>query len=194
VKADGSTGVYDAPKGVWATFADAGRGCTMTAPSALNDRFVFGGETCADGRGTYALASPGKYGPIALPAGLRPTGIFTSSDQLVLVDEHSGGHAYLWSVSGLRPPLDLGTAPGDFYGTYTPASANGRGVVVGSNDPLFFAWIRTPADGVRDLDALIVPRTFFSIDAVDVDENDEILAQAFDFTTGSQVWAIFQPG
>jgi hypothetical protein len=194
VKKDGSTGVYDAPAGAWSTFADAGRGCTMTAPLALNDRFVFGGETCTDGHGTYALAASGRYGSIALPAGLSPTRIFTSSDQLVLVDQRSGGHAYLWSVSGLRAPLDLGSAPGDLYGTYTPAAANGRGVVVGANDPLFFAWVRTPADGVRDLDALIAPRTFFSIDAVDVDESDEILAQAFDFTTGSQVWMILQAG
>lgn len=193
VKEDGSTGVYDAESASWQVFADLGRGCAIVQPIALNDHFVFGAATCSDGVQKYALADAGHFLSLTLPKDLQPSSVLTSADQLVLFDPRSGGHAYLWRVFGTRPPIDLGEAPGYQYGTYTPVAGNGQGDVVGENPPQFFAWVRTPVDGMRDLDAIIPQGQYFGLTVADVDESGNVLAQAFDFATGAQVWLVLQP-
>ena len=192
VKRDGSTGVYDPQSDAWQTFSDAASGCTLNRPLALNDRFVFGATTCAGGAEGYALAAAGRVVPVTLPVGLSPTTILNQADQLVLIDPASGGHPYLWSPLAGRAPIDLGECPGVQYGPYTPVAANSHGTVVGRNDPLFFSWVRTPADGMRDLDNF-VPKTLFDVVVGDVDENGNLLARGFDFASDSQVWLILQP-
>jgi hypothetical protein len=194
VKQDGSRGVYDTVSDTWPVFQDLGRGCGITRPIALNDHYVFGAATCADGSAKYGLADSGHYLSLSLPGDLRPSSILTSADQLVLFDPRAAGHTYLWRVWGGRPPQDLGNVPNDVYGTYTPVAANPYGTVVGENRPQFFSWVRTPLDGTRDLGALILPGNFFGLSVADVDDAGNVLAQAFDFdTSGSQVWMILQP-
>jgi len=194
VKPDGTRGIYDAADGTWPRFANAGAGCALDQPIALNEHYVFGSATCAAGGEKYALADASHYLSVTLPPGLAPTSILTSADQLVLADAASGGHAYLWSVRGGRAPLDLGEATDDLYGTYTPVAANAQGVVVGENYPEFFVWIRSRADGVRDLGSLIVPPNYFGLSVADVNEAGDVLVQAFDFGSGGQSWMVLQAG
>jgi len=193
VKQDGTRAVYDAQNGTWPVFADAGRGCAIEVPLALNDRLVFGSAHCSDGTVKYGLADRAHYASVTLPAWLVPSGILTAADQLVLADPRSGGHAYLWSA-GTRAPLDLGEAPGYLYGSYTPVAANASGEVVGQNYPQFFSWVHTASDGTRDLDNLIAPPNFFGISVAAIDEAGNVLVQALDFTTGGPVWLVLQPG
>ncbi len=192
VKQDGSHGVYDAQNGTWPVFADAGRGCAIDEPLALNDHYVFGTVKCSDGSANYGFADSGHFERISLPPGLLPTSILTGADQLVLSDPVSGGHAYLFSLRGSHQAVDLGEALGDLYGTYTPVAANAQGVVVGQNLPQFFPWVRSPSDGMRDLGA-IIPVTYFGVSVAGLDEAGDVLVQAFDFNTGDQVWVVLQP-
>lgn len=194
VREDGTPGVFDGMRGTWPVFEDLGRGCAITDPLALNDRFVFGATTCANGLSRYALADAGHFLPLMLPPNLHASSILTASDQLVLYDPLPGGHAYLWQIGSARPPLDLGDAPDYEYGNYSPVAANAAGAVVGENHPQFFAWVHTPLDGTRELDGLIVPGTFFGLSVADIDESGEILVQAFDFDTmGGPVWLVLRP-
>src|SRR5579862_8167449 len=125
---EGLIGTYDVQGGRWLKFADAKSGCSVDVPLAIDERYVFGRGSC--GSPSYVLASNDGVVRASLPDGMSPTQLFTSHDQLLLLDE--AGHVHEWSPL-TNHMQDLGTASGEPYGVYSPVAVNGAGVVVGTN-------------------------------------------------------------
>jgi len=191
-KTDGTSGVYDAVAGSWLRIADRATNCEMSLPLALNEHAVLGYDTCT-GTPRLVLASAGRFVAIALPDGLVPAKFLTDANELLLYDPSTNGHAYFWPVQSMKAPLDLGIVPGDSFGAYAPLSANDHGIVVGENSGVFLKWVWSERDGMRDLEALLYPKSYFGLAVRDVDDAGNVLLQGFDFATGNQVWLMLEP-
>jgi hypothetical protein len=164
----------------------------MELPLALNEREILGIDTCT-GAPRFELASGGRFVQVHVPPNLFPGKILTTADELVLYDPSANGRVYWWAPLSGKPPVDLGESASDAFGGYVPLAANANGVVIGQNPNQFLSWVWTPRDGMRALESLVEPKTYFDMSVRAVADDGRILAQAFDFATGDQVWLILEP-
>jgi hypothetical protein len=184
--------VYDAAAGAWLRIVDRATNCEMQLPLALNERTILGIDTCT-GAPRFELASAGRFVGLNVPTGMFPGRILTAADELVLYDPSTSGHVARWAPLSGKAPVDLGEVVGDSFGGYVPLAADADGIVIGQNPNQFFSWVWTARDGMRALEPLIEPKTYFDVTARGLDDEGNILSEAFDFATGNQVWLILEP-